>query len=30
MYYNKEFLKRLDENRTKTIYARIIALQLDE
>lgn len=30
MYYNKEFLKRLDENRTKTVYARIIALQLDE
>lgn len=30
MYYDKEFLKRLDENRSKTIYARIIALTLDE
>ena len=30
MYYDKQFLKRLDENRTKTVYARVIALQLDE
>ena len=30
MLYDKHFLKRLDENRTKTVYARIIALQLDE
>ena len=30
MLYNKQFLKQLDENRTKTIYARVIALQLDE
>ena len=30
MLYDKHFLRQLDENRTKTIYARIIALQLDE
>lgn len=30
MLYDYNFLRQLDENRTKTIYARIIALQLDE
>ena len=30
MLYDAEFLKRLDQNRTKTTFARIIALQLDE
>ena len=30
MLYDKEFLRKLDENRTRTIYARIIALTLDE
>jgi hypothetical protein len=30
MLYDKSFLKRLDENRTKIVYARIIALSLDE
>jgi hypothetical protein len=30
MYYDREFLKRLDENRSKIIYARIIALTLEE
>lgn len=30
MYYNREFLKQLDEHRTKVVYARIIALSLDE
>ena len=30
MLYDKEFLRQLDENRTRTIYARIIALTLDE
>ena len=30
MLYNKEFLKKLDECRTKTVYAKIIALTLDE
>ena len=30
MLYDAHFLRQLDENRTKTIYARIIALQLDE
>jgi hypothetical protein len=30
MYYDRTFLKQLDEHRTKTIYARIIALTLEE
>jgi hypothetical protein len=30
MLYDAEFLKKLDEGRTKTIYARIIALSHDE
>lgn len=30
MLYDATFLKKLDENRTKTTYARIIALSLDE
>ena len=30
MYYDKEFLKQLDQHRSKTIYARLIALTLDE
>ena len=30
MLYDFNFLRQLDENRHKTIYARIIALQLDE
>ena len=30
MLYDKEFLRKLDENRTRTIYARIVALTLDE
>ena len=30
MLYDKDFLKQLDEHRSKTIYARIIALTLDE
>jgi hypothetical protein len=30
MLYDAMFLKKLDENRTKTTYARIIALSLDE
>lgn len=30
MLYDKSFLKCLDENRTKIVYARIVALQLDE
>lgn len=30
MYYDRTFLKQLDEHRTKIIYARIIALTLEE
>lgn len=30
MYYDKEFLKRLDKERSKTIYGRITALQFNE
>ena len=30
MYYDREFLKQLDNHRTKVTYARIIALSLDE
>ena len=30
MYYDHTFLKQLDEHRTKIIYARIIALALEE
>ena len=30
MLYNNEFLKKLDEHRTRIIYARIVALTLDE
>ena len=30
MHYNSDFLRKLDENRIKTIYARIISLKLDE
>jgi hypothetical protein len=30
MYYDKDFLKQLDLHRSKTIFARIIALTLDE
>jgi hypothetical protein len=30
MLYDSEFLKKLDENRTKTTYAKIIALSLNE
>jgi hypothetical protein len=30
MHYDLDFLKKLDENRTHIIYARIIALTLDE
>ena len=30
MHYDNDFLKRLDEHRAKTIYARVIALTLDE
>jgi hypothetical protein len=30
MLYDKEFLRQLDENRTRTVYARIVALTFDE
>ncbi len=30
MLYNSDFLKKLDENRTKTTYAKIIALSFNE
>jgi hypothetical protein len=30
MLYSEEFLKRLDEHREKTIYAKIISLDLEE
>ena len=30
MYYDHTFLKQLDEHRTKIIYARIVALTLEE
>ena len=30
MLYDAEFLKKLDEHREKTTYARVISLDLDE